>query len=103
MKKNVLKLYITGRTTRSQEAVRNLRALYNRLLYAQFDMVVIDVLENPEQAEEEKILATPTLVRITPDGSSRIIGDLSNTREVLQLLEVDEIGDSTTEEGHEQS
>lgn len=102
MKQNLLKLYITGRTTRSQEAVRNLRELYDRLLSAHFDMVVIDVLENPEEAEEEKILATPTLVRVSPHGNSRIIGDLSDTQEVLQLLGVEENGQQFMEEGHEQ-
>ena len=86
MNENVLKLFITGRTTRAQEAVRNLRELYERSLSEDFDMVVIDVLENPEQAEEEKILATPTLIHQTLYGSRRIIGDLSDTGEVKRLL-----------------
>ena len=86
MNENVLKLFITGRTNRAQEAVRNLRELYEGSLSGEFDMVVIDVLENPEQAEDEKILATPTLIHRTPYGSSRIIGDLSDTEEVKRLL-----------------
>lgn len=92
MKHNVLKLFITGRTQRSQQAVRNLRAIYKRLLSSDYDMVVIDVLENPEQAEKDRILATPTLIRLTRSGSRRIIGDLSNTEEVLKLLDVREDG-----------
>jgi circadian clock protein KaiB len=87
MKQLLLKLFITGRTGRSMGAVRNIRSLYDRYLSSEYDLVVIDVLEHPEQAEEEKILATPTLVRITPQGSSRIIGDLSNSQEVLKLLD----------------
>ncbi len=86
MKQNVLKLYITGRTSRSQEAVQNLRNLYKSINDPQFDMVVIDVLENPEQAEEDKILATPTLVYLTGNSSNRIIGDISNSKDVLKLL-----------------
>jgi circadian clock protein KaiB len=101
MKQEVLKLFVTGRTTRSQEAVRNLRNLYDRLLSGRYDMVVVDVLEHPEQAEEERILATPTLVRITPQGSTRIIGDLSDTREVLKLLDVPEEGEEPLEEEDE--
>jgi circadian clock protein KaiB len=101
MKQEVLKLFVTGRTTRSQEAVRNLRNLYDRLLSGRYDMVVVDVLEHPEQAEEERILATPTLVRITPQGSTRIIGDLSDTREVLKLLDVPEEEEEPLEEEDE--
>ena len=101
MKQQLLKLFVTGRTSRSQEAVRNLRALYSRLLSSEYDMVVIDVLENPEQAEEEKILATPTLIRSTPEGSTRIIGDLSNTREVLRLLNVSPDTEDASEEKDE--
>lgn len=93
MKRNLLKLFVTGRTQRSQEAVRNLRTIYKRLLSEDFDMVVIDVLENPDQAEEERILATPTLICFTGEpreGGRRIIGDLSDTEEVLRLLNVEE-------------
>ncbi len=93
MKNNLLKLFVTGRTQRSQEAVRNLRAIYKRLLSENFDMIVIDVLENPDQAEEERILATPTLIYVTGEpgeGGRRIIGDLSDTEEVLRLLSVEE-------------
>lgn len=86
MKQNVLKLYITGRTSRSQEAVQNLRSIYKSINDPQFDIVVIDVLENPEQAEEDKILATPTLVYLTENSSNRIIGDISNSKDVLKLL-----------------
>ncbi len=90
MKKKVLKLFITGRTHRSQEAVRNLRALYDERFSEDYDLAVIDVLENPELAEEERILATPTLIRLSERGSTRIIGDLSNTEEVVKLLDFDD-------------
>ena len=89
MKQNTLKLFITGRTRRSQEAVRNLRAIYDEHFSATYDLVVIDVLENPEMAEDERILATPTLIRYSPEGSRRIIGDLSNSEEVMKLLSIE--------------
>ncbi|MFO7848392.1 MAG: circadian clock KaiB family protein [Spirochaetia bacterium] len=97
MKRNLLKLFVTGRTQRAQEAVRNLRAIYKRLLSEDFDMVVIDVLENPEEAEKERILATPTLIRSTEESGEsarRIVGDLSDTDQVLKLLNVEEIDTS---------
>ncbi len=88
MKQNLLKLYITGRTSRSQEAVQNLRRIYKSFTSPQFDIVVIDVLENPDQAEEDKILATPTLIYSTEVSSNRIIGDISNLKEVMKLLDL---------------
>ncbi|MCF7928716.1 MAG: circadian clock KaiB family protein [Spirochaetales bacterium] len=98
MKQNVLKLFITGRTGRSLEAVRNLRALYTRFFHEDYDLVVIDVLEDPGQAETERILATPTLIRRTPSGSRRIIGDLSDSSRVMRLLGAQENTESSPEE-----
>jgi circadian clock protein KaiB len=50
--------------------------------------LVIDVLEQPELAEADKILATPTLIRILPPPLRRIIGDLSDTQKVLVGLDL---------------
>jgi circadian clock protein KaiB len=98
MKRNLLKLFVTGRTQRSQEAVRNLNLLYRDRYSSRYDLVVVDVLENPDQAEEERILATPTLIRYTREGSRRIIGDLSNTEEVEKLLRFGENESKMSEE-----
>jgi circadian clock protein KaiB len=90
MSEKLLKLFVTGRTRRDREAVRNLRTIYTASeLSKEFDLVVIDVLENPDQAEEDRILATPTLLLSSTHGSSRIIGDLSDSEEVLRLLGVE--------------
>ncbi|HDQ14804.1 MAG TPA: circadian clock protein KaiB [Sediminispirochaeta sp.] len=86
MNSRTFKLYITGRTSRAQEAVRSLNLLSQRLHSKDIDVVVIDVLENPDAAEQDKILATPTLLFQGDHGENRIIGDLSNTEEVLKLL-----------------
>jgi circadian clock protein KaiB len=86
MSSSVLKLFVTGRTSRSREAVRNLRSLLSGRLHAVYDLSVVDVLENPEQAEIDHILATPTLVKHGAEGTIRIIGDLANTEEVVELL-----------------
>ncbi|MFO8064784.1 MAG: circadian clock KaiB family protein [Spirochaetia bacterium] len=100
--KEELRLFITGRTNRSQEAVHNLRSIITSRTSGEFDLSVIDVLENPEQAEAERILATPTLVRTTEHGAIRIIGDLSNTKEVLKLLGVRELQDENGEGGNDE-
>ncbi|MFO7781062.1 MAG: circadian clock KaiB family protein [Spirochaetia bacterium] len=86
MSNSVLKLFVTGRTRRSREAVRNLRSLLSTRLPAAYDLSVVDVLENPGQAEIDHILATPTLVKHGAEGTIRIIGDLANTEEVVELL-----------------
>ncbi len=88
MDKYILKLYITGQTPRSQRAIANLRRICEEELKGQYEMVVIDVLERPQLAEDEKILATPTLVKELPLPIRRIIGDLSDTEKVLIGLDL---------------
>lgn len=86
MSRQLLKLYITGRTRRAQEAVHNLRTLVETYGPEMYDLVVIDVLENPEQAEADKILATPTLLQSGPYEAVRVVGDFSESARVMQLL-----------------
>jgi circadian clock protein KaiB len=86
--KYLLKLYITGQTPRSQQAIANLRRLCQEELGGRYEMLVIDVLERPQLAEDEKILATPTVVKELPTPIRRIIGDLSDTEKVLLGLDL---------------
>lgn len=88
MKQYVLRLFINGRTSRSLRAIENLRSICEQELAGRYDLSVIDVLERPEVAEEEKILATPALVREVPPPRRRIIGDLSDRERVLQGLDL---------------
>lgn len=83
MSQYVLKLYITGHTPRSQTAITNLGRICAEELAGQYEMVVIDVLERPKLAEQERILATPTLIKELPPPLRRVIGDLSDTEKVL--------------------
>jgi circadian clock protein KaiB len=84
----ILTLYVTGRTVRSQQAIRNLRTICERELDGRYDLRIVDVLERPQLAEDEKIVATPTLVRELPPPIRRIIGDLSDTERVLIGLDL---------------
>ncbi len=77
------KLYITGKTQRSEQAILNLRKICDEILTDQCEITVIDILEAPELAETKKIIATPTLVKETPLPMRRIIGDLSDLEKVL--------------------
>lgn len=83
-----LKLFITGQTTRSRRAIENLRRICDESLDCVYEVVVIDVLEDPQQAEDEKIMATPTLVKELPLPMRRIIGDLSDRYRVLLGLDI---------------
>ncbi len=83
-----LKLYITGKTPRSEAALRNLREICEKELKGDYEITVIDVLENPQLAEEEKIMVTPTLIKELPPPLRRIIGDLTDREKALLGLDI---------------
>lgn len=72
------RLFVTGASPRSQQAAANLRSLCAAALQHRFQIDVVDVLERPELAEEERIIATPTVLRLSPPPCRRVIGDLSD-------------------------
>ncbi len=78
---------MTGASPRTAVAIANLRRICDEELQGQYDLEIIDVVEFPERAEEESILATPTLIKSLPLPLRRVIGDLSNTEKVLLGLE----------------
>jgi len=83
------KLYIAGKTRRSNSAISNIRQICDTDLHGNFRLTIIDVLENPEAAEHRKILATPTLIKESPPPARYLIGDLSNREKVLTGLEIE--------------
>ena len=101
MNKSVLKLYVTGQTSRSERAITNLRRICEEEMGGQYEMVVIDVLERPQLAEDEKILATPTLIKNLPLPLRRIIGDLSDKEQVLLGLDLEPCVTPSAEGGNE--
>jgi circadian clock protein KaiB len=84
----ILKLFVTGASPRTESAIANLQRICEEELRGQYTLEVIDVLEHPEAAESERILATPTLVKQLPPPLRRVIGDLSDKDKVLLGLEV---------------
>ena len=84
----VLILYIAGQTPRSMAAVANLQKICEEHLAERYQIEVIDLLENPQLARGDQILAVPTLVRKLPEPVRKIIGDLSNTERVLVGLDL---------------
>lgn len=79
----VLKLYVAGRTTNSIRAIRTLKNILEQEFQGIYTLKVIDVLKSPHLAEEDKILATPTLAKVLPPPVRKIIGDLSDREKVL--------------------
>lgn len=88
MNKYTLKLYVTGNTSRAERAIQNLRRICEEDLRGEYHMVIVDVLERPQLAEDERILATPTLIKHLPPPLRRIIGDLSDKEKVLLGLDI---------------
>jgi circadian clock protein KaiB len=87
MKKYILKLYILGQSPASGRAVRNLQKIcQENLKEDQYNLDIVDIMENPEIAEESNIVAIPTLIKEQPEPARRIIGDLSDTDTVLAEL-----------------
>ena len=83
-----LRLYVAGQTPRSLAAFSNLKKICEEHLAGQYHIEVIDLLENPQLARGDQILAIPTLVRNLPEPIRKIIGDLSNTERVLVGLDL---------------
>jgi circadian clock protein KaiB len=82
------KLYVAGHTPRSVTAIANLKALCEEHLPGRYKIEIIDLIERPELARSDQVVAIPTLVRKLPVPIRRIIGDLSNTERVLVGLQV---------------
>ena len=99
MHKFKLRLYITGTTPRSERAIANLTDICEKDLKGLYDLQIIDVLENPQLAENEKILATPTLIKDLPPPLKRVIGDLSNSEKVLLGLDLSPVTDDNQGKG----
>lgn len=83
-----LRLYVAGQTPKSVLAFTNLKKICEEHLSDRYKIEIIDLLENPQLAHGDQILAIPTLVRRLPEPVRKIIGDLSNTDRVLVGLDL---------------
>jgi len=83
-----LRLYVAGQTPKSLTAFENLKKICEEHLAGQYRIEVIDLLEQPQLARGDQIIALPTLVRKLPVPIRKIIGDLSNTERVLVGLDL---------------
>lgn len=83
-----LRLYIAGQTSRSLAALANIKRICDEHLAGRYRIEVIDLLERPQLAKGDQILALPTLVRRLPEPIRKLIGDLSDTERALVGLDL---------------
>ena len=83
-----LRLYIAGQTARSLAALANIRRICDEHLEGRYRIEVIDLLQRPQLAKGDQILALPTLVRRLPEPIRKLIGDLSDTERALVGLDL---------------
>ena len=103
LSKYILTLYVTGTSPRTRIAIDNLNRICAEELAGRYDLEIVDVLEHPQRAEDERILATPTLIKQLPPPLRRVIGDLSDKDKVLLGLEVRAASNSSPENAREAS
>ncbi|OQW32651.1 MAG: circadian clock protein KaiB [Nitrospira sp. SG-bin1] len=83
-----LRLYVAGQTPKCLTAFANLKKICEEHLAGRYDIELVDLLERPQLAKGDQILAIPTLVRKLPEPVRKIIGDLSNAERVLVGLDL---------------
>lgn len=83
-----LRLYVAGQTAKSLAAFANLKRVCEEHLAGRYRIEVIDLIQHPQLARDEQIVAIPTLVRKLPEPIRKIIGDLSNTERTLVGLDI---------------
>lgn len=83
-----LRLYVAGQTPRSALAQANLYALCEERLPGRHRIEVVDLMDEPARARTDGVIAIPTLIRVAPEPTRRIVGDLSDTARLLAGLEI---------------
>jgi len=95
MAKYILKLYVTDGNAAGQNAIKNLKQVLEeeKSIKGKYELEIIDILKHPQLAEDEKIMATPALIKELPEPIRRIIGDLSDKEKILFGLDLVEVKD----------
>ena len=86
--KYVLRLYITGMTPRSTQAIENIRKICEAHLQGRYELEIIDIYQKASLSQGEQIIAAPTLIKKLPLPLRRLVGDLSNEERVLLGLDL---------------
>ena len=84
--KFVLKLYVSGMSQKSMEAIENVKRLCDEHLKDSFELEIIDIYKNPKLASEHHIVFSPSLLKKLPLPKKTLVGTLSDTKKVLKAL-----------------
>jgi circadian clock protein KaiB len=84
----LLHLYITGATANSARAVRNIKDICEQYLKGRYELLIVDIHQQPELAQQEDLIGVPTLIKRRPGLVRRLVGDLSDHERVLKALGV---------------
>jgi circadian clock protein KaiB len=86
--KYVLRLYVAGMTPRSSRAVDNIKKICEKYLQGRYDLVVVDIYQQPILAQGEQIIAAPTLIKKLPLPLRKFIGDMADKDRILVGLDL---------------
>jgi circadian clock protein KaiB len=86
----VLRLYVTGMTRHSLDAIANLKSICADLLPGRHDLSVVDIRQQPGLAREDHVVAAPTLIKSGPLPVRRLIGGLADRARVVRDLDLDD-------------
>lgn len=82
-----LRLYVAGSAPNSLHAIASIRTICEENVHCVLDLEIVDMLEEPQRALADGIIVTPTLLKLRPLPVQRLIGGLSDTQQVLRILE----------------
>jgi circadian clock protein KaiB len=82
----ILRLYVAGNAPNSLSAIANVKAICDAHFAAGHELEIVDLLKEPRRALADGVIVTPTLVKLLPPPVQRVIGNLSDTAQVLQIL-----------------
>lgn len=83
-----LRLYVTGQAPKSTRAAETLQRVCEEHLPGRYSIEIVDLRQNPRLAAEDEILAVPTVVRKLPQPLRKLVGDLSDTNQLLVGLQL---------------
>ena len=85
-----LRLFITGASPNSIKAISNLKTICDKYLQGRYTLEVIDIYQQPEAASFEQVIAVPLLIKSSPAPFKRLVGNMSDTAQVLKGLQINE-------------
>jgi circadian clock protein KaiB len=83
-----LRLYVSGNAPNSRRAIANAKAMCTAHFASHHDLQIVDMLKDPDMALADGIIVSPTLLKLSPLPTARVVGDLSDTARVLEALSI---------------